>query len=33
VAPCKLPAGSVGGLLNVPDAFDAVVGVLLGGAK
>ena len=33
VAPCKLPAGSVGGLLKVPDAFDAVVGVLLGGAK
>ena len=34
VAPCKLPAGTApGGLLSVPDAFDAVVGVLLGGAK
>jgi phospholipid/cholesterol/gamma-HCH transport system substrate-binding protein len=34
VAPCKLPGSSgVGGLLTVPDAFDAVVGVLLGGAK
>jgi phospholipid/cholesterol/gamma-HCH transport system substrate-binding protein len=30
VAPCKLPTGR---LLTVPDAFDAVVGVLLGGAK
>src|SRR5207302_10833648 len=30
VAPCKLRAGSVGGLPNVPDAFDAVVGGLPG---
>lgn len=34
VAPCKLPAGSgAGGMLTVPDAFDAVVGVLLGGGR
>jgi hypothetical protein len=34
VAPCKLPVGSgIGGLGAVPNAFDAVVGVLLGGAK
>ncbi len=34
VAPCKLPVGSgAGGLPTVPNAFDAVVGVLLGGGK